>query len=156
MALMLVSDGKGATMGKNQTKTAQLRPSLGGKYLLATPMALVGLLREGVPWTIYRGVVTDLGLNDQTAAGVLHIPARTLARRKGGRLEPQESERFMRLVRLVSQATDVLGTREKALRWLEAPNRALEGSTPMSLLDTDVGTQAAEAVLTRIEYGVFS
>jgi len=26
----------------------------------------------------------------------------------------------------------------------------------MSLLDTDIGTQAAEAVLTRIEYGVFS
>jgi putative toxin-antitoxin system antitoxin component (TIGR02293 family) len=62
----------------------------------------------------------------------------------------------MRLVRLVEQATDVLGNQAKALRWMTLPNRALEGATPMSLLDTDIGTQAAEAVLTRIEYGVFS
>ena len=62
----------------------------------------------------------------------------------------------MRLVRLVAQATEVLGSQKKAVRWLESPNRALGGAIPMSLLDTDVGTQAAEAVLTRIEYGVFS
>ena len=133
-----------------------LRPTLEGKYLLATPLVLVGLVREGVPWTDYRSVITHLGLNDQTAAGVLHIPPRTLARRKGGRLEPQESERLMRLLRLVAQATDVLGTREKALRWLEAPNRALEEAVPISLLDTDIGTQAVESVLARIEYGVFT
>jgi uncharacterized protein (DUF2384 family) len=33
---------------------------------------------------------------------------------------------------------------------------ALEGATPASLLDTDIGTQAAQEVLTRIDYGVFS
>jgi putative toxin-antitoxin system antitoxin component (TIGR02293 family) len=131
-------------------------PILEGGYPLADPLSLVALLRGGVPWSLYRGVVTNLGLTDQDAAGVLHIPPRTLARRKGGRLEPNEGERLMRLVRLVAQATDVLGSQKKALRWMESPNRALEGATPMSLLDTDVGTQAAEAVLTRIEYGVFS
>lgn len=122
----------------------------------SSPMGLVGLVRRGVPWSVYRGVVVDLGFNDQQAAEVLQIPPRTLARRKGGRLDPRESERLMRLSRLVLQATEVLGNREKALQWLRAPNRALDGATPFSLLDTDVGTQAAEAVLTRIEYGVFS
>jgi putative toxin-antitoxin system antitoxin component (TIGR02293 family) len=123
---------------------------------MADPLALVDLVRSGVPWQIYRGVVENLGLNDRAAAGILHIPPRTLARRKGGRLEPNEGERLVRLVRLAAHATDVLGSREKALRWMEAPNRALAGATPMSLLDTDIGTQEAEAVLTRIEYGVFS
>ena len=131
-------------------------PLLEGGYAQAHPLALVALVRAGLPWNLYRGVVTGLGLSDQTAAGVLHIPPRTLARRKGGHLEPGEGERLLRLVRLVIQATEVLGTRDKALRWLETPNRALEGATPISLLDTDLGTQAAEAVLGRIEYGLFS
>ncbi len=133
------------------------RPILEVQYLKATPLDLVNLVREGLPWTLYQGVMTDLGLTDQMAAGVLHIPLRTLTRRKGGgRLDPQESERVMRLVRLRAKAEDVLGTREKALHWLEASNRALGGATPLSLLDTDIGTQAAEAVLTRIEFGIFS
>lgn len=125
-------------------------------FPLASPLALVALVRAGVPWELYRGAVSRLGLNDQAAAGILRIPSRTLARRKGGRLEPNEGERLVRLVRLAAQATDVLGSREKALRWLETPNRALEGASPLSLLDTDIGTQAAEEVLARIEFGVFS
>jgi putative toxin-antitoxin system antitoxin component (TIGR02293 family) len=113
-------------------------------------------VREGFPWLLYQDVMTDLGMTDQTAAGILHIPPRTLARRKGGRLDPQESERLLRLVRLVARATEVLGSRAKAMHWLAAPNRALEGTAPLSLLDTDIGTQEVEAVLTRIEQGVFS
>ena len=132
------------------------RPSLETEYLLAPPLDQVSMVREGLPWADYHGVIADLGMTDQMAAGVLHIPLRTLTRRKGGRLDPQESERVLRLVRLRAKAEEVLGTAEKALQWLEAPNRALGGTPPLSLLDTDIGTQAAEAVLARIEYGVFS
>jgi putative toxin-antitoxin system antitoxin component (TIGR02293 family) len=114
------------------------------------------MVREGVTWEAYRGAMDGLGLTDQAAAGVLHIPPRTLARRQGGRLDAQESERLLRLMRLVAQATEVLGTREKAMRWLGLPNRALGDAAPQSLLDTDIGTQAAEAVLTRLAFGVFS
>jgi putative toxin-antitoxin system antitoxin component (TIGR02293 family) len=146
---------------EDSPKSKLIRPrvhlGIGGTYMLVSPMKMVTMVREGLPWNLYRGVVTELGFTDQAAAGVLHIPARTLARRKEeGRLEPQEGERLMRLVRLRTRAIEVLGTREKALRWRVAPNRALEGASPMSLLDTDIGTQAAEAVLTRVEYGVFS
>jgi putative toxin-antitoxin system antitoxin component (TIGR02293 family) len=119
-------------------------------------LAQVSQVREGLPWLLYQDVLTDLGMTDQTAAGVLHIPPRTLARRKGGRLDPQESERLLRLVRLVARSTDVLGNRGKAMHWLSASNRALEGAVPLSLLDTDIGTQAIEAVLLRIEHGVYS
>lgn len=125
-------------------------------YASADPMAMVNLVREGVPWGLYEATVAELGLTDQAAASVLHIPVRTLARRKGRRLEPQEGERLLRLIRLVARATDVLGDSRKAARWLQAPNRALAGATPISLLDTDIGTQAADDVLGRIEYGVFS
>ena len=145
--MLIVRDKPGAPKGDTD---------LEGQYLLEPPRAMVALVRAGLPWNLYQGVMTNLGLNDQEAAGILHIPPRTLARRKGGRLDPQESERLMRLIRLVAQATEVLGEQKKAIRWLESPNRALADATPMSLLDTDIGTQAAEAVLTRIAFGVFS
>ena len=145
-------------MAKAKTKTAPVPETspLDLDFALADPLRAVNLVREGVPWSVYRDVISDLGLTDQTAADVLHIPTRTLARRRGGRLEPSEGERLLRLIRLVARATDVLGEARQAVRWMEAPNRALAGATPMSLLDTDIGTQAAEELLTRIEYGVFS
>ena len=138
------------------TPPSRKRPDLETTCLTATPLVLVALVREGLPWLLFKGLLAELEWNDQAAAGVLHIPLRTLNRRKGGRLDPQESERVLRLVRLRAKAEAVLGSRDKALQWLQASNRALAGAAPLSLLDTDIGTQAAEAVLTRIDYGVFS
>jgi putative toxin-antitoxin system antitoxin component (TIGR02293 family) len=155
MASIIVPDAE-AIMLEPRSKSAAGGQALSVQSQGAGPLELVELVRAGVPWGLYQGFVSDLGLSEQAAAGFLHIPPRTLARRKGGRLEPQESERLMRLVRLVAQATDVLGTTKKAMDWLDSPNGALQGVTPLSLLDTDIGTQAAEAVLARIEYGVFS
>jgi len=59
------------------------------------------------------------------------------------------------LARVRAKAIDTLGL-EKADGWLEAPNRALGGGTPLSLLGSDDGAQAVLNVLVRIDYGVFS
>jgi len=86
----------------------------------------------------------------------LRLPARTLARRKAaGRLDPHESERVVRLAEVAAWAGEIFGE-EGARQWLEEPNRALGGATPMTMLDTDVGADAVRDVLGRIEYGVFS
>ncbi len=60
--------------------------------------------------------------------------------------------------RLQARATDVLGSKEKALRWMTSPNGALGGATPISVINADpeLGARAADDVLVRIEYGVFS
>lgn len=123
---------------------------------LAVLMGLVERVRQGVPWADFAAAMEKLGLTQREAALILHLPERTLARRRTGRLDQQEGERFLRLLRLWCRSVEVLGTEEKAWRWLERPNRALGGVIPISLLDTDFGTQAAEDVLGRIEYGVFS
>jgi putative toxin-antitoxin system antitoxin component (TIGR02293 family) len=54
------------------------------------------------------------------------------------------------------QASEVLGGKEQAARWLHTPNRALSGQMPLELLDTDLGSRQVEEVLGRIEHGVFS
>ena len=57
--------------------------------------------------------------------------------------------------RVRARAIDTLGP-QKTDGWLEAPNRALGGVTPLSLLDTDNGAQAVLDVFGRIDFGVFS
>jgi len=58
--------------------------------------------------------------------------------------------------RIVERASEILGGQEEALRWLNAPNRALGGQPPTVLLETDHGLQQVEEILGRIEHGVYS
>ncbi len=120
-------------------------------------VALVRLAREGVPLKNFVFTLNKLGLTDEMAATALRVPPRTLARRKKQqKLDPRESEKFLRLVRVAARAMEVLGSLDKAKRWLSTPNRALGGETPLSLLDTDIGALAVEDVLGRIEHGIYS
>ena len=55
---------------------------------------------------------------------------------------------------LLNRATQVIGDREQALRWLGTPVRALNFETPVSQLVTPQGKEAVETVLTRLEHGI--
>jgi putative toxin-antitoxin system antitoxin component (TIGR02293 family) len=79
-----------------------------------------------------------------------------MTRQKEDRASASESNPVSRLGRVAARAEKVLGRREAAQLWLIQPNRALGGSAPISMLDTDEGIDQIEAVLGRIEHGVFS
>jgi hypothetical protein len=59
------------------------------------------------------------------------------------------------LVRVIARAVEVLGSSEKALRWINAPVRSLGNQTPASLLNTPEGIKRVEDSLGRIEHGVW-
>jgi putative toxin-antitoxin system antitoxin component (TIGR02293 family) len=67
-----------------------------------------------------------------------------------------ESERFLRFIRTLARAEQVLGDKEAALAWLRTANRSLASTAPEDLLDTDIGAQSVMDVLGRIEHGVFN
>jgi putative toxin-antitoxin system antitoxin component (TIGR02293 family) len=71
------------------------------------------------------------------------------------RREPQ-GKRVLRARRIVAQAEDVLGSREKASRWLRTPNRALGQTVPLRHLDTARGVRLVKGLLVRIAHGVVS
>jgi len=114
-------------------------------------------VRTGLPYQSLESIRERLNLSLPEAAIVLHVPLRTLARRRHGRkLDADESDRLYRLARIAGQAVAVLGTEEKAATWLRRANRALNGEVPLGLLDTDLGARQIEDVLGRIEHGVVS
>jgi putative toxin-antitoxin system antitoxin component (TIGR02293 family) len=134
---------------------------LGGPAVLgrriAKPGQLVEAVRAGVPYKAFDTVREAAGLSLEEAGALLGIPSRTLARRKrGGRLTVGESDRVYRLAHFMARALEVFGDRDKVARWLRKPNRALGNLVPLSRLDTEAGTREIEAVLGRIEHGVFS
>jgi putative toxin-antitoxin system antitoxin component (TIGR02293 family) len=85
------------------------------------------------------------------------IPARTLQHRRSRRekLTLEESDRVLRVVRMLSSAESVYGNRERALAWLRKPHARLEGRSPLSLIKTDTGSRIVEELLIQIDEGMF-
>ena len=115
---------------------------------------LMQAVRHGLPVSavdhfLKTGAITAAELHE------LVLPRKTLAnRRELGRLNPEQSDRLVRLARVFTEAEEVFGAPEKAHRWLRRETTALNGQAPLHLLDTDEGARMGEALLGRISHGI--
>lgn len=142
-------------------RTEDIVDALGGGKALGRKIGTLDDLREqlraGLPTAALDAVMAQFNIARTEASAALNLPLRTIARRKHERrLRSDESDRLFRLARTAAHAAQVLGSREKAARWLHEPNRALGDQPPLLLLDSDLGARQVEEVLGRIEHGVFS
>ena len=122
-------------------------------------LALAWRVEEGIPSSTIRFLADSLGLGSiaQTAA-LVHMSARTAERRvkAKARLSPDESERVVRIIRILRRAEEVLNSKDNARRWMHQPLGIFKGRTPLELSATEPGARAVEQALGRIEYGVYS
>lgn len=97
-----------------------------------------------------------LGVPINRVSELVRISPRTLARRKQSRrLQPEESDRLVRLARIVGLAVQLFeGDLTGARSWLGAPHEALAGQTPLESATTDVGAREVENLIGRLEYGM--
>ncbi len=126
---------------------------------LESPAAAVAAVKQGLPVSSVDRLGDSLGITHQALGRVTNIAERTLARRKRdnhGRLKTDESERVLRIGLLLDRAVKVLGGLDQARQWLNEPSKALGGVTPLAFADTEPGAREVEALLGRIEFGVFS
>lgn len=153
--------------------THLIQEILGGERTLGQRVSneqdLIKIVRSGLPQAALEAVSerfdlsTDLvvaTLKLQTPTSIHHMkqlqPNARNAVAEQVHLSVDESERLLRLAMVASIAVDILGGQREVSAWLQAPNRALGGITPLSQMDTDVGACQVECVLDRIEHGVFS
>jgi putative toxin-antitoxin system antitoxin component (TIGR02293 family) len=128
------------------------KPALGRSFKKATDLQTA--IREGFPQSVVEEVMHAAGLTLKELASTLDLSTRSLQRRRReGRLARYESDRLYRLARIIALAKHYLGVGPKANRWLGRPNRALGGSTPLELIDTELGARTVENILGRIAYG---
>jgi len=141
---------------------AEIVAVLGGKKTFKRPVRstddLAQQVRFGLPASTVERLAGTLSLHRSQVAERLNIPSRTLSRRLAAksRLTHDESDRAMRMARVVALAKEVLGSDEKASHWMSNPNRALGGKRPFDQLDTEPGVRSVEEVLYGIAYGMYS
>src|SRR5262245_3050569 len=141
------------------SNASRIADALGGRKSLPRPIRSLHELRhqveKGLPFRSLEAIAQNYGLDRKRLTSVLGMPPRTLARRRQhARFAAAESDRLIRLARIVAFAEEVLGTREKAGRWLQKPSRTLGGVVPLDLLGSDLGTREVETELGRIEHGI--
>lgn len=135
---------------------------LGGTKVLrrkvGTASDLVEITRKGLPAKILPMIAGEISIDRAAVARAAGISGRTLSRRIATHslLTAEESDRMVRLARVLAFANETLGDRAKVSHWLQTRNAALGDKRPFDLLDTDAGVRSVETVLGRIAYGVYS
>jgi putative toxin-antitoxin system antitoxin component (TIGR02293 family) len=88
---------------------------------------------------------------------LLGISKATLQRRQSSQvLTSQESDKVVRYARLLGQTIEVFESMDSARRWLNSPQVGLGGEVALDYAKTEVGAREVEALLWRIDHGVYS
>jgi putative toxin-antitoxin system antitoxin component (TIGR02293 family) len=95
------------------------------------------------------------GLTDEEVYSLV-VPRRTLSHRRARReaLSRDESDRVVRVARVVALCEEVFGERERGWRWLRDAKRQFQGRAPLHLLATEAGARLVEELLYRIDEGM--
>lgn len=118
------------------------------------------LVAKGIGVAEARQVMAGFTIiNEKQFYSVLGITERTMQRRAASAtktLDANASDRALRLVTVMHQATEVLGSQEAAERWLSSPAMGLDQRVPIDLLQSSEGTAMVKTLLSRMEYGVYA
>jgi putative toxin-antitoxin system antitoxin component (TIGR02293 family) len=119
---------------------------------------LIARLERGLPFKAMLSLEEASGIGIAEIAEIIAIPERTLARRRtAGWLTPDESERLLRLSRVIESAVRLFdGDMNTAISWLRSPARALGNRVPLNYARREPGAREVENLIGRIEDGIFS
>jgi putative toxin-antitoxin system antitoxin component (TIGR02293 family) len=123
--------------------------------LQAHDLVIAGLLVEQARQLLRQYKI----IQEKDLLVVLGITTRTMQRRAASAkktLDPNASDRAIRLATITAQAIDVLGSQEAAEKWLSTPAMALDQRKPIDLLQSSEGSELVKTLLTRIDYGVYA
>jgi putative toxin-antitoxin system antitoxin component (TIGR02293 family) len=119
---------------------------------------IVKLVRAGFPYKRLATFQKATKLPWADVSRFVAIPTRTLTRRQSeGKLQPDESDRVWRAVTIFDKAVELFeGDDAAARKWLQSPQPALGGETPLDFASTEVGAREVEHLIGRLEHGVFT
>lgn len=119
---------------------------------------VVSLVRGGLPFGMLDEVAAAAGVGRLAMAAVIGLSPTTLARRRrSGTLTTEESDRLVRMARLVGMTYELMrGDGEVARRWLKEGHELIEGESPLERASTEVGGREVEQLIGRLRHGIFS
>ena len=95
------------------------------------------------------------GLTDEEIYSLI-IPRRTLTHRRARReaLSRDESDRAVRIARVIALCEEIFGDERRSWRWIRDGKRRFQGRTPLEMLGTEAGERLIEELLYRIDDGM--
>ena len=117
--------------------------------------AAVQSIRDGYPAGILKAASRFFGVTDARIQGIARVPASTASRleKNAARIDAAATERVYRMGTVTRMAIEVFEDEAAAIEWMRQPNRALGGSAPLDLMDTEPGAVSVRQVLNAIATG---
>jgi putative toxin-antitoxin system antitoxin component (TIGR02293 family) len=123
----------------------------------ADGVALLGQINEGLDGKVANRITDWARITQNDLRKMSGIPSTTFSRSVKARFNPEQSERLVRIIRVIDRAVDLFeGDREAAQKWLNEPNRALSWKVPADLMASETGAYEVIKLITRLEHGVYS
>ncbi|HXG69795.1 MAG TPA: antitoxin Xre/MbcA/ParS toxin-binding domain-containing protein [Gemmatimonadaceae bacterium] len=161
MAIIHTGKPESADLAELRVRTKAGTPR--GHYYVALlglrnyePLRIAATVLKGLAYSSLLRLHRNSTLSAATIAESAQITPRTLARRKmSGKLEPDESDRLVRVSRIVGRALELFeGDTTAARVWLLGSQTGLGGAVPLELAKTDVGAREVENLIGRLEHGI--
>lgn len=110
---------------------------------------------QGVQAAAFFDMAEQTGYKREQLAQVFDTSLKTFQRyeREQRKLNPQDSEKVLKIGALFQQGNAVFGTADAFRRWMDKPAFGLGNQIPFGLLHTSGGIDLIADELTRIEYG---
>lgn len=121
------------------------------------PAAYIQAVREGIPGTVVKQAIEEMGGNRELFIRLLNTTAANLNRYYHKKaLNRSDSEEVLDTLRVYRAAVRIFGDKKLAREWLSTPIPALAGEHPLDLFDTFEGRNLVRATLRKLEHGEFS
>ena len=110
---------------------------------------------RGVPALLFFEIADQTGYRREQVAAVFDTSLKTFQRyeREQRNLNPQDSEKILKIQALFTLGNAVFGSVEAFRRWMDKPAFGLGGQLPFDLLHTSGGIDLIMDELIRIDYG---
>jgi putative toxin-antitoxin system antitoxin component (TIGR02293 family) len=142
---------------KTSNPYAAVAALLGFKNIINSELGLIEATRNGISKNSLIKLATLLGLNQEELCNILHISTKTFQRfTEYQKLDIYTTEQAIEMALIYYKAIQLFNTNLAVQQWIKTPLMALNGQTPLSLLDTGIGANLVLNTLGRLEEGVFS
>lgn len=128
------------------------------QHMLEEPMDIYMVANKGLAASYLSQFKEAFSLGLSQIASILSSSEPTLYRRikENKSLPKQEAIKLLEATDMFFYGEEVIGSREDFFKWMELPNTALGGLTPMEVISYPEGISKVRDLLHRIEYSVYS
>ncbi len=132
----------------------------GGNSLVEEPASAldyVALSRKGLQKKALATLAAVMSIPMKEMAELLNLSYKTLGRKRNeDTMDSLSSSLAIEMAQVVARGLSVFGDQDHLRSWLQRPNQALKGQSPLELMDSPTGIRLVASILTRIEEGILT